>query len=189
MPFGPSYSFCLRQIKIELFLCAAADGLLLILHECDGFGTPVIFNLLTKQQTLLACPETELQTAAVELIVRAGRFQIIAIDIDYRIQVYESRKKVWRTIQASIPARNVLSPRDITTHWWNSTLSVENGMSCYNIARRGFKYKEIAGGMPAQIDCHDKGTNFRSTLPSLLACNGKLLLVGRLEKGNGGPFH
>ncbi|GLJ47526.1 hypothetical protein SUGI_1003670 [Cryptomeria japonica] len=173
----------------KLYLCAASEGLFLFVNFQND---PVIFNLLTKQHRFLPRPKGWITGGpASELIIQAGHFEIIVIGIYHdRFQLYDSTTDAWKDIPATADFLEIGE----YIHSWKSTLHKDmayftndygHHLGCYDIACREFQFKEIEGGRPPKIDSRDLHNNSDASLPSLVACNGKLFLVGRLEKEAG----
>ncbi|GLJ47628.1 hypothetical protein SUGI_1006160 [Cryptomeria japonica] len=166
-------------------LCAASKGLFLFFRYN---GTPVIFNALTRQHRFLPSLIWRIGRHAAELMVEAGRFEMISLTSIDKLLLYDSSTDELKDIPVSTDFQAL---RDESfTHSWKSTL--HNGMAyftndfgchlgCYDFARREFQFKEIEGGLPPKIGEFDCFQNSYPSLPSLVSCNGKLLLVGRLE--------
>ncbi|GLJ47611.1 hypothetical protein SUGI_1005420 [Cryptomeria japonica] len=165
-------------------LCAAAKGLFLFNPVSDD--EPVICNVLTKQHRCLPRLKGCIVGDAVELMVEAGHFEIIIMSqLFNRAHLYDSSTDELKDIHVRAP---ILTGN---THTWKSTL--HNGMAyftndfgrnvgCYDFASREFQFMEIEGGLPPKIDTFDIHLNTYPSLPRLVSCNGKLLLVGRFEK-------
>ncbi|GLJ52839.1 hypothetical protein SUGI_1125660 [Cryptomeria japonica] len=164
-----------------------AGGLFLFHHLS---GESVIYNVLTKQRRFLPRAEKWTHRGAVELMVEANHFQIFTFNFYDIALLYDSTTDKWK----DIPISNHFLAGQKSTHSWRSTL--HNGMAyftsnfgchlgCYDFARREFQFKEIEGGLPPKIDNLDFSNNWEPSLPALVSCNGKLLLVGRLAKEAG----
>ncbi|GLJ38228.1 hypothetical protein SUGI_0778240 [Cryptomeria japonica] len=192
----------------QLYLCAVAIGLYLFL-DWDDFSyhsSPVIINPITKQRRDL--PTLPLHYswtagAAVEFIAESRHFQIITLGFeesrprDLCTLLYNSTTNKWTDVPATptFPVRFPFRIRNFSeTHRWTS--AVHNGvvyfthnyghhLGCYNIASRKFQFKEIEGGLPPQMNFDDYAKNWHASLPSLVACSGRLFLVGRLQKKAG----
>ncbi|GLJ47623.1 hypothetical protein SUGI_1005960 [Cryptomeria japonica] len=173
-----------RDKGCAFHLCAAAAGLFLFHHLS---GESVIYNVLTKQRRFLPCSDNWTHRGAVELMVEANHFQIFTFNFYGIALLYDSTTDKWK----DIPIRNYFLAGQKRTHSWRSTL--HNGMACftsdygchlgcYDFARREFQFKEIEGGLPPKIDNLDFSNNWEPSLPALVSCNGKLLLVGRLAE-------
>ncbi|KAH9298973.1 hypothetical protein KI387_030655, partial [Taxus chinensis] len=182
------------QCTPGLGLSAAGGGLFLFVDWSSGrHYTPVVFNPLIKQHRVLPdfplCPGM-----AIELIAESDHFKVITIaSKDTELSkvtplVYNSSTNNW-TIGVPV-ATTCISH----SHPWTSTVrdgvvyctsSYGLHLGCYDIARDEFKFMEIEGGLPPLVDCLDYDKNFHAALPALVACNGKLILVARLQRWAG----
>ncbi|GLJ47613.1 hypothetical protein SUGI_1005450 [Cryptomeria japonica] len=174
-----------REKGCAFHLSAAAAGLFLFHHLS---GESVIYNVLTKQRRFLPSAPVWTHRWAVELMVQADHFEIFTLNFYDIALLYDSSTDQWKDIRADFIADQ------IHEHHWTSTL--HNGIAyftcnfgrhlvCYDFGRREFHLKEIEGGLPPKIDNDDYDNNCYTSLPCLVSCKGKLLLVGRLAKEAG----
>ncbi|GLJ47654.1 hypothetical protein SUGI_1006610 [Cryptomeria japonica] len=192
----------------QLYLCAAAAGLYLFL-DWDDFSyrnSPVIINPITKHRRDL--PPLPLHYgwtagAAVEFIAQSGHFQVITLGFeesrprDLCTLHYDSTTDKWTDVPATpaVPVRlRIRISSFFEKHRWTS--AVHNGivyftnnyghhLGCYDISGGEFQFREIEGGLPRKMNSDDYAKNKHASLPSLVVCSGKLLLVGRLLKKAG----
>ncbi|KAH9299959.1 hypothetical protein KI387_011542 [Taxus chinensis] len=186
----------------DIVLCAAAGGLYLFVDWYSGLDIPVVFNPLTKKHRVL--PDFPLKHGwrpgvAVELIVETDHFKVITIPVHETVNwdvdplLYNSSTDKWTSIPVTgnNPSTGIYWS---DSHPWSSTLhngkvyctnSFGQHLGCYDIASGEFKFVEIEGGSPPQVDCHDNDKNRHASLPSLVVCSGKLILVGRLQRRSG----
>ncbi|GLJ47655.1 hypothetical protein SUGI_1006620 [Cryptomeria japonica] len=183
----------------QFYLCGAAAGLYLFLdwHNVFYRNRPVIINPVTKQRRDL--PPLPLRYrltpgAAVEFIAQSshngGYFQVITLGFkesrpwDFCNLLYNSTTNKWTDVPATpaIPKTSFFE----TLRW---TSAVHNGvvyftnkydhLACYDIASGVFQFKRIEGGLPPKMNSYDDVKNMHTSLPSVMVCTGKLILVGR----------
>ncbi|GLJ51728.1 hypothetical protein SUGI_1099350 [Cryptomeria japonica] len=186
-------------------LCAVGGGLFFFVDsDSREIYNPVVLNPLTKQYRVL--PDFPSRQdwhgeSAVELIadLSSNHFNIVVMSSNHAEPskicplIYNSSLNMWTTGNATEarPWRSTEHPWWRTTaHPWRST--VHEGMvyctstygvhvGCYNIQSTEFKYLEIKEGLPQMIDYLDSDENPHATLPSLVVCSEKMILVGRLQ--------
>lgn len=189
-------------------LCAVGGGLFLFVDsDSRQIYNPVVLNPLTKEYMVLPDFPSRQEwhgELAVELIadISANNFNIIVMSSNHAEPskvcplVYNSSLNMWTTGNATEakPWRSTEHPWWRTTaHPWRST--VYKGMvyctstygvhvGCYNVQSTEFKYLEIEEGLPHMIDYLDSDENPHATLPSLLVCGERMILVGRLRNSN-----
>ncbi|GLJ47616.1 hypothetical protein SUGI_1005650 [Cryptomeria japonica] len=167
-------------------LCAASNGLFLFYRLHDQ---PVIFNPLTRHHRFLPRLMGRIGEHAAELMVDDDHFEMISLTSNDKLVLYDFSTDKLKDIPVSTDFQALRDQSYI--HSWKSTL--HNGMAyftndfgchlgCYDFARREFQFKEIEGGLPPLIHKCDIEGNAYPSLPSLVSCNGKLLLVGRLDE-------
>ncbi|XP_057870210.2 uncharacterized protein LOC131076882 [Cryptomeria japonica] len=186
-------------------LCAVGGGLFLFVDWDSGeISNPVVLNPLTKQYMVLPdFPfhqnwQTEL---AFELItdLSSNHFKVIVISSNIGDPskvcslIYNSSSNMWKTGNArgARPWRSIGHPWWRTTaHPWRSTVheavvyctsTYGVHVACYNIHSAEFEYLEIEERLPQLVDYLDSDENPHATLPSLVVCGEKLILVGRLQ--------
>ncbi|GLJ47618.1 hypothetical protein SUGI_1005720 [Cryptomeria japonica] len=179
-----------HQNGCAFHLCAAAAGLFLLNHLS---GESVIYNVLTKKRRFLPPDPVWTHRCAVELMVHTDHFEIFTLNIYDIALLYDSSTDQWKDIRTDF----IID--EIHEHHWTCTLhkgiayftcNFGRHLVCYDFGSREFQLKEIEGGLPPKIDSDDFHNNSYTSLPCLVSCKGKLLLVGRLAKeaGDGGSI-